>query len=109
MLWEKTEGRGSKIRTLLNAILLGAAVRLGVGDALDALVEVVLGRGALLGIPALCCVEIKKTQLASLVIDGQVSSATRSRERLISGNGTRSRHPGEHPFHLPAVVSTRPK
>src|SRR5690606_18484830 len=51
----------------------------------------------------------KKTQLASLVIDGKVSSATRSRERLISGNGTRSRHPGGHPFHPPAVVSTRPR
>lgn len=37
------------IRTLLNTVLLGAAL-----DALDALLEVVLGRCALLGVFALC-------------------------------------------------------
>jgi hypothetical protein len=41
--------------TLLDAVLLGAALRvLGGGDALDALVKVVLGLVALLGVGALC-------------------------------------------------------
>jgi hypothetical protein len=41
-------------RTLFNAVLLGGfTVGLGACDTLDALVEVVLGRGALLGVPAL--------------------------------------------------------
>jgi hypothetical protein len=40
--------------TLLNAVLLGFALSLGRGDALDALIKVVLGRRALLGIPAVC-------------------------------------------------------
>jgi hypothetical protein len=39
--------------TLLNAVLLGTALGLSTRDALDALIEVVLGRGALLRVPAL--------------------------------------------------------
>jgi hypothetical protein len=46
-----------KAHTLLNAVLLRITSGLSVGDALDALVEVVLGRGALLRIPALCISE----------------------------------------------------
>lgn len=41
-------------RTLLNAVLLGLALALLLLDALDAVVEVVLGAGALLGLLALC-------------------------------------------------------
>lgn len=40
--------------TLLNTVLLGTSVRLLRGDALDALIVVVLGRGTLLGLHALC-------------------------------------------------------
>ena len=47
-------GRGVEKHTLLDAVLLVIARGLGVGDALDALIEVVLGRRALLGIPAFC-------------------------------------------------------
>jgi hypothetical protein len=52
--WESLGGGREEAHTLLNAVLLGTALSLGVGDALDALVKVVLGRGALLRIPALC-------------------------------------------------------
>jgi hypothetical protein len=46
--------------TLLNAVLLGFALGLGTGDALDALIKVVLGRGALLGIPAFCLSKVPR-------------------------------------------------
>jgi len=46
------DGRGMK-HTLLNAVLLGGTLS-GVGDAVDALVKVVLDRGALLRLAALC-------------------------------------------------------
>lgn len=49
---------GMGIRTLLDAILLNFTLRLLVCDALDAVVEVVLGRGALLGVFALCLVHL---------------------------------------------------
>jgi hypothetical protein len=46
------------IRTLLNAILLNLTLRLLVCDARDAVIVVVLGRGALLGVCALCWVHL---------------------------------------------------
>jgi hypothetical protein len=46
---QQGEGWESPTHTLLDTVLLGTVL-----DALDALLEVVLSRGALLGIPALC-------------------------------------------------------
>lgn len=46
-------GGGSRL-TLLNAVLLGTILLRGIGDTLDALIEVVLGGSALLGFSALC-------------------------------------------------------
>lgn len=48
--------------TLLNAVLLGTARVLLAGDALDALVVVVLGGGALLGLLARCCLKSSVSQ-----------------------------------------------
>lgn len=45
---------GYQKRTLFNAVLLDLAVALLLLDALDAVVKVVLGGGALLGVLALC-------------------------------------------------------
>lgn len=42
------------VLTLLDTVLLGTSIRLLRGDALDTLIVVVLGRGALLGLLALC-------------------------------------------------------
>lgn len=48
--------------TLLNAIFLGAALGVGSsGDALDALIKVVLGRRALLRVPAFCISNIRSS------------------------------------------------
>lgn len=49
--------RESGQRTLLNAVLLGLALALLLLDSLDAVVKVMLGAGALLGLLALCTVE----------------------------------------------------
>jgi hypothetical protein len=55
--WVSGQANDRKLETehtLLNAVLLGTVLRLGAGDALDALIKVVLGGRALLGIPAFC-------------------------------------------------------
>lgn len=52
---EGKKRRGTLARTLLDAVLLGAVLSLlGGSDALNAVVVVVLGAGAFLGLPALC-------------------------------------------------------
>ena len=94
MLARCLEGHGgASARTLLDAILLGAVL-----DALDALLEVVLGRGALLRIPALwesvmsarrfstygqfVCAEIWWASLRSSGVDGIRQTPRRASLRM---------------------------
>ena len=52
--WTGVGGWDRRTHTLLNAVLIGTTRSLGIGDALDALIKVVLGRGALLRLLAFC-------------------------------------------------------
>lgn len=53
------------ILTLLDTVLLGTSVGLLRGDALDTLIVVVLGRGALLGLLALCGKSLRQSPLCA--------------------------------------------
>lgn len=64
-------GHGGFRLTLLNAVLLGTARVLLAGDTLNALFVVVLGRGALLGFLARCCLEsfVSQQSLLSCILE----------------------------------------
>lgn len=53
------------VLTLLDTVLLGTSVQLLRGDALDTLIVVVLGRGALLGLLALCGKSLRQPPLCA--------------------------------------------
>lgn len=53
------------VLTLLDTVLLGTSVGLLRGDALDTLIVVVLGRGALLGLLALCGKSLRQPPLCA--------------------------------------------